>query len=186
MATTQVYTYSEHSYLSVTLDSKLSQSSHINKTTTKANRTLNFLKRNLSKRSSSVKESAYLALARPSSEYTSVVWDPYHNNKLSSQKKYSEEQLDGSSIISAITAFLQQCCNIFNGQPYNYIGKYRLQTLFRIIHQKYQLSIPSYFQLLTSMKRSTKLYHPRMFYFTKFIYICTPKQFLSENIDELE
>ena len=72
-------TSSEHSYLGVTLDSKLSWSSHINNTAAKANRTLNFLKRNLSKCSLSVKKSAYLAIVRPSLKYASVVWDPYHN-----------------------------------------------------------------------------------------------------------
>jgi len=77
-------TSSKHSYLSATLDGKLSWSSHVNNTASNVNRTLNFLKHNLSKYSSSVKESAYFALVCP---YTSVVWDPYHNNKIEQLEK---------------------------------------------------------------------------------------------------
>ena len=62
-------------------------SSHINNTAAKANRTLNFLKHNLSKCSSSVKKSVYLAIVCPSLEYASVVWDPYHNNKIEQLEK---------------------------------------------------------------------------------------------------
>ena len=87
-----------HSYLGVTLDNKLSWSSHINNIAAKSNRTLNFLKRNLSKCSSSVKESAYLALVRPSLEYAAVVWDPYHNNKVDQLEKVQRR---------AATVFLQ-------------------------------------------------------------------------------
>jgi len=42
----------------------------------KATRTLNCLKRNLRK----VKESAHLIMVRPQMEYSSAVWDPYHNS----------------------------------------------------------------------------------------------------------
>jgi len=59
----------------------------MNITTAKANRTLNFLKRNLSKCSSSVKEATYCTSVRPSLEYASVVWDPYHNSKINQLEK---------------------------------------------------------------------------------------------------
>ena len=50
-------------------------------------RPLNFLKSDLSKCSLSVKESAYLAILHPWLEYASVVWDPYHNNKIEHLEK---------------------------------------------------------------------------------------------------
>ena len=45
----------------------------------KANRSLNFLRRNLSKCSSDtdIKENAYLTIVRPTLEYAACVWDPY-------------------------------------------------------------------------------------------------------------
>ena len=53
-------TSSEHSCLGVTLDSKLSWSSHINNIAAKANRALNFLTHNLSKFSQNVKNQPIL------------------------------------------------------------------------------------------------------------------------------
>ena len=49
----------------------------INHVVNKANRTLDFLRRNLKISSSAVKESAYKAFVRPMLEYASSVWDPY-------------------------------------------------------------------------------------------------------------
>ena len=45
---------------------------------TKASRTLNFIKCNLSKCSSQVKESTYLTMIRLQLEYASDVWDPHY------------------------------------------------------------------------------------------------------------
>ena len=104
-------------YLGVTLDNKLSWSSHINNIAAKANRTLNFLKHNICKCSQSVKESAYHALVHPSLEYASVVWDPYHNNKIEQLEKVQRKAARWIVNNLAVTALLQQCCNIFNGQP---------------------------------------------------------------------
>ena len=154
-------TSSEHSYLGVTLDSKLSWSSHINNTAAKANRTLSSLKHNLSKCSSSVKESAYLAIVRPSLEYASVVWDPYHNSKIEHlekvQRRAARWVVNNFSRHSSVTAMLQHL-----QWPTLQLRRKisRLQTLYRIIHKEYPLSVPSYF---TSMKRSTRLYHPKRF-----------------------
>ena len=50
---------------------------HINKITTKANKTLGFLRRNLKIRSKAIKETAYKALVRPVLEYAAAIWDPH-------------------------------------------------------------------------------------------------------------
>ena len=52
-------------------------SHHISSMCSKANRSLNFLRRNLSKCSSDIKENAYLTIVRPTLEYAACVWDPY-------------------------------------------------------------------------------------------------------------
>ena len=49
---------------------------HVSNICTKANRTLGFLRRNLSACPQDVKESAYKGLVRPVLEYGSSVWDP--------------------------------------------------------------------------------------------------------------
>ena len=68
----------QHTYLGVIIHKSLSWSPHISEIITKASRTLNFIKRNLSKCSSQVKECAYPTMVRPQLEYASNVWDPHH------------------------------------------------------------------------------------------------------------
>ena len=67
-------------YLGVTITNDLKWNTHVNNICTKANRTLGFLRRNLSTCpqdvNSDVKESAYKGLMRPVLEYGSSVWDP--------------------------------------------------------------------------------------------------------------
>lgn len=64
-------------YLGVTITSDLRWNRHIDNITSKANRTLSFLKRNLRVKSTTVKTSAYYSLVRPTLEYACVAWDPY-------------------------------------------------------------------------------------------------------------
>jgi len=80
-------TSDQHSYLGVTLHSKLSWSSHTNNVAAKANRTLNFLKRNLSSSSSAIKATAYLTIVHPIMEYAAVIWDLFHLNNLQQLEK---------------------------------------------------------------------------------------------------
>ena len=75
-------TSDQHSYLGVTLHNKLSWSPHINNVAAKANRTLNFLKCNLSSCSSAIKATAYLTIVRPKMEYAAVIWDQFHLNNI--------------------------------------------------------------------------------------------------------
>ena len=64
-------------YLGLTFPNKLQWDQHINYITSKANKTLGFLRRNLKIPPIRIKEQAYITLARPLVEYASTVWDPY-------------------------------------------------------------------------------------------------------------
>ena len=64
-------------YLGVTIASDLRWNKHIDTITSKANRTLGFLKRNLKINSTPLKSTAYKTMIRPSLEYACTVWDPY-------------------------------------------------------------------------------------------------------------
>jgi hypothetical protein len=64
-------------YLGITITSNLKWNKHISTLTVKANRVLNFLKRNLKNFPEIIKERAYLTYVRPITEYSSTVWDPH-------------------------------------------------------------------------------------------------------------
>ena len=64
-------------YLGVYLSKDLRWNNYMRKITNKENKTLGFLKRNLKQCSSSTKEKACKALARPTVEYSTSVWDCY-------------------------------------------------------------------------------------------------------------
>ena len=63
-------------YLGVHISGDLKWNHHIGKITSKANRTLGFVKRNLRVKSRTLRERAYLSLVRPQLEYCSSIWDP--------------------------------------------------------------------------------------------------------------
>jgi hypothetical protein len=69
-------------YLGCTFTSDLRWNDYVNNICNKANRTIGFLKRNLSLGSTKVKENAYKALVRALVEYASPVWDPYHQTEI--------------------------------------------------------------------------------------------------------
>ena len=66
-----------HPYLGVELSRNLDWGQHVNNKVMKANRSLGFLRRNLSSCPEGVKEAAYKVLVRPHVEYASSVWDPH-------------------------------------------------------------------------------------------------------------
>jgi len=82
-------TKTELTYLGIILQNMMSWTSHINSIVNKASRTLNFLKRNLSRCSQKVKESTYftIMIVLPILEYASIVWDPYQQVHINSLEK---------------------------------------------------------------------------------------------------
>jgi hypothetical protein len=74
-------------YLGVTFTSDLKWNKHIQTMTSKANKILNFLRRNLRKCPKLVKEKAYLTYVRPITEYASTVWDPHTKENIDNIEK---------------------------------------------------------------------------------------------------
>ena len=64
-------------FLGVTISKDLEWNTHVSNVCTKANRTLGFLRPNLSSCSQDVKEMAYKGLVQQILEYASPVWDPH-------------------------------------------------------------------------------------------------------------
>jgi hypothetical protein len=67
----------EAKYLGLTLSSILTWNIHIGNITSKANKLLGFIRRNLKIRNESTKENAYKAIVRSNIEYCSTVWAPH-------------------------------------------------------------------------------------------------------------
>ena len=64
-------------YLGVTFNKKFTWGEHISTITSKTNKTMGFLRRNLQVNNQQFKSQAYKMLVRPITEYASTVWDPY-------------------------------------------------------------------------------------------------------------
>ena len=69
-------------FLGVTIAQDLDWDLHVHNITTKANRTLGFLRRNLKVSNIRLKEIAYKAMVRPILEYACTVWDPYKEGQI--------------------------------------------------------------------------------------------------------
>ena len=67
-------------YLGVTISDNIDCGQHISKISSKATKTLGFLRRNLAFAAKSTKEVAYKTLVRPKLEYVAPIWSP--NSKL--------------------------------------------------------------------------------------------------------
>ena len=81
-------------YLGITITNDLKWNMHVSNICKKANRTLGFLRRNLSAYPQDVKESAYKGLVCPVLEYGSSVWDPQVYFFKMNLRRYRKRQLD--------------------------------------------------------------------------------------------
>ena len=68
-------------YLGVELSKDFSWSTHIDQITSKTNRMLGLLKRNLYHCSTHTKDIAYKSLMGPKLKYCSAIWDPHHKSE---------------------------------------------------------------------------------------------------------
>ena len=140
------------------LHKALSWSGHITNIANKASRIFNFLRRNLSKCSPTVKASSYLTLVRPIMEYAASVWDPYHHNDIQTlekvQRRAARWVMNDYSWYSSVSNML----NNLNWPSLHLRHRIsRLQTFYKAIYKLSALSIPSYF---APSQRLTRHFHP--------------------------
>ena len=64
-------------YLGISITENMDWSQHISDISSKATKTLGFLRRNLAFTPRSTKEVAYKTLVRPKLEYAAPIWSPY-------------------------------------------------------------------------------------------------------------
>ena len=83
LGTTSLQETTNHTYLGVDITNDLRWNQHVNKITSSANRSLGFLRRNISACSRKTKVKAYATFLRPHLEYSSAVWDSYTHDQIS-------------------------------------------------------------------------------------------------------
>ena len=64
-------------YLGLEIGHDLNWNQHIQNVTTKANRSLGFVLRNIQTKHKGIRQAAFNTIVRPQVEYTSRVWSPY-------------------------------------------------------------------------------------------------------------
>ncbi len=74
-------------YLGLTFADNLSWGTHIHNVTSKANKTLGFLRRNLAFAPRDTRESAFKTMVRPQLEFASCIWSPYTETDISKVEK---------------------------------------------------------------------------------------------------
>ena len=74
-------------YLGITISDDLDWGQHISEISSKATKTLGFLRRNLAFAPRHTKEVAYKTLVRPKLEYAAPIWHPYHEPQIGQVEK---------------------------------------------------------------------------------------------------
>jgi len=122
-------------YLGVTMQSNATWEKHINNTTSKATKTLGFLRRNLRTAPKHIKATAYTSMVRPQLEYASTVWDPHQANQIDQIEKVQRRAARfvnrDYSRESSVTLMLNQ----LGWQPLQHRkANARLTMFYKIVH----------------------------------------------------
>ena len=153
-------------YLGVTISQDLSWNKHINNVTSKANKTLGLIKRNLKISFPKIKELAYNSLVRPITEYSAAVWDPYTQANIRSlemvQRRAARWTLNRYHNVSSVTEMLDHL-----NWPTLQLrrSETRLCLMYKMVHDMVAIDISQY---ATPVIRQTRHSHPH-----SFIQICS-------------
>ena len=84
-------------YLGITITDNLEWGQHVSEISSKATKTLGFLRRNLALAHQHTKEVAYQTLVRPQLEYAAPIWHPIVKLRRKRWRKCRRQQLGGSA-----------------------------------------------------------------------------------------
>ena len=141
-------------YLGVELSNNMGWNRHIQSITSKASKSLGFIKRNIKVKNQAVRETAYKTLVRPQLEYASTVWSPFTQKNISQiemvQRRAARWTLCRHSRLDSVTDMLQTLGWQTLEQRRSIA---RLCMLYKIYHQLVAIQIPPYFQPQTRLTR---------------------------------
>ena len=152
-----------HPYLGVEVTQSLNWNNHINNITTKANRSLGFIKRNLKRCPEQIKDQAYKSLVRPHVEYASSVWSPHQNYQVDKLEKVQRKA----------ARFVKNCWIREEGVMINMLSdlkwdslqtrreKARLVMFYRVTHGLADIPLPK--DLLPMPCKITRNFHPKKY-----------------------
>jgi hypothetical protein len=150
-----------HPYLGVELSQNLSWGQHIDIISNRANRSLNFIRRNLSRCSSTTKQMAYKSLVQPHLQYASAAWDPYQANHINKIEKVQSKAARFVLNRYGRTDSVTQMRSELKWHPQQvYRCANRLTVLRKILSDEIAVPLPSNIQ---QNKRVTRGCHPHQF-----------------------
>lgn len=147
-----------HPYLGVELSRNLDWGPHINNIIPKAQRSLNFIRRNLGGCSSGTKDKAYKALVRPILEYGAAAWDPYH---LAHIERIEGVQRRAARFVNGIRrddrdTSITNAINVLGWrtlQERRLVA--RLAMLYKAVHHQAACYIPQYYRPVVTGRRAS-------------------------------
>ena len=166
-------------YLSINISEDLNWNNHIHEITSKANRTLGFVKRNVKTRNESVKELAYKTLVRPQVEYDSSVWNLHTKENVS---KIEMIQRRAARWVKHDYSSYSSASNMLEDLGWRSLQNRRIDSqlvmLCKTIHGYVAIEIPPYFekpQIYTSHMHplSFRQIHTSATYYQKSFYPAT-------------
>ena len=155
----QVLEAVEHvKYMGLDIGNKQSWNNHIQNVTTKANKTLGYLRRNIRTKHKVIRQTAYQTLVRPQVEYASPVWSPHTDkniNKIEAvQRRASRWVTHDYSSYSSVTQMIDTLGWRSLEQRR---ADARLIMFYKIVHGLAEIPLSSYIHTQTRMTRTT---HP--------------------------
>ena len=135
-------------YLGVEISENLSWKKHIKNSSSKANKVLNFVRRNLNDDCpASIKEKAFNTMVRPHLEYAATVWDPYQQNEIAELEKI---QRKGIRFVEGKYRSTDSPTEMMRNRRWSSLHVRRFVTrqtmLYKIVRESTAVKIPRYFQ----------------------------------------
>jgi hypothetical protein len=154
----QLTSVTDYPYLGLTFSCDMSWKKHIDKISTKANRMLGLIRRNLRNSSSKIRELAYMSLVRPHVEYCSTVWSPHSKKEIGMveavQRRAARFVLQRYRRKDSVSAMLQA----LDWKTLEWRRAYAsLILLYKILHSLVAINPSSY--LSPMIPSSTRSYH---------------------------
>ena len=109
-------------YLGITISDDLDWGQHISEISSKATKTLGFLRRNLAFAPRHTKEAAYKTLVRPKLEYAAPIWHPYHETQIGQGRRYRGQLPGGPAGDGETPVASATCLTILSGHPWRPAG----------------------------------------------------------------